>query len=86
MFLSSVNKARHNGETIAVRRRRVRADAGPRRSLNRRRDRRDFGLRDEATELARSGEARRVVFVRDDAQEAVGTLADVANPLVKIRQ
>jgi hypothetical protein len=27
-----------------------------------------------------------VVFVRDDVQEAVGALADVANPLVKIGQ
>jgi hypothetical protein len=31
-------------------------------------------------------EKRAVVFVCDDVQEAVGTLADVANPLVKIRQ
>jgi hypothetical protein len=31
-------------------------------------------------------EKRAVVFVRDDVQKAVGTLADVANPLVKIRQ
>lgn len=31
-------------------------------------------------------EKRAVVFVRDDVQEAVRTLADVANSLVKIRQ